>query len=91
MPFVLGGAATGFSYFMFWKVVWGADVGKGVSAVLGNGIFSALAVSALYSPKYWWAGLYGGAFAGFLLGKLNYLMSLRVCILQLDSQEPVSA
>ena len=71
MPFALGGAATGFSYFMFWKVVWGADVGKGVSSVLGNGIFSALAVSALYSPKYWWVGLYGGALAGFVV-KITY-------------------
>ena len=64
MPYALGGAATGFSYWMFWKIIWGADTGRFLNLTLGNGVFAALATSVLYSPKYWWAGLYGGTLAG---------------------------
>lgn len=62
---MLGGAATGFSYFMFWKVIWGEEHSKLYNTVLGNAVFSSLATSILYNPKYWWAGLYAGGLAGY--------------------------
>lgn len=68
LPYALGGAATGFSYYMFWRSVWGTH-GKAFDTIVGNGVFGALVVSFLHNPKQWWIGLYGGG----LIGALNFI------------------
>ena len=64
MPYALGGAATGVSYWLFWRTVWRSDTSKMWNMIVGNGVFSALATAILFNPRFWWAGLYGGAFGG---------------------------
>ena len=44
--------------------------------VVGNSLFGAAWTMALSSPKYWYAGLYGGAFLGFFAFHLIYNNSI---------------
>jgi hypothetical protein len=39
---------------------------------LGNALFFSVWTAALWSPKYWWAGLYMGALLGFTYYSLVY-------------------
>lgn len=80
MPFALGGAVTGISYYCFWRAIWGFH-GKAFDSVVGNAVFGALAVSFLHNPKQWWIGFYAGGLIGalyfiFLLANKVYIFNM---------------